>query len=60
MVVAGVAFAVNLLIHLLVFRAGWTIRVYVDNVQVRKLRYRSKKQALADLDNQRTLAGDLL
>jgi hypothetical protein len=58
-----VAFLANVLTHLLVFRAGWTIDVWVivdDEVRAsRKIRYRSKAAALADLDHQRELAADL-
>jgi hypothetical protein len=64
MVVVGViAFVANVLVNLLVFRGGWTIHVCVtvdDKVRAkRKVRYRRKAAALADLARQRELAADL-
>jgi hypothetical protein len=52
-------FLVSLLTHLLIFRAGWTIHVHAANGGYRKIRYRSKKKARADLENQRALAGTI-
>jgi hypothetical protein len=45
---------VNVFTHFVVFRGGWTIRVYAGEVSW-KTRYPSKKAALADLDRQREL-----
>ena len=52
---AVVAFLGNVLTHLLVFRGGWTLHI-VANERYSKVRYKSKAEALADMDRQRTLA----
>jgi hypothetical protein len=58
-VLLPVLFAVNCLVHLVFYRAGWTIDVHAANGGYRKIRYRSKKQATADLENQRELAATI-
>jgi hypothetical protein len=55
-VLLPVLYGVNFLVHLVFFRAGWTIHVHAANGGYRAIRYRSKKQATADLENQRKLA----
>jgi hypothetical protein len=44
------------LVHLLVLRTGWTLHVSVGDNFHRKIRYRTKSQAVADEPNQRALA----
>ncbi len=50
-----VAFLGNVLTHVFVFRCGWTLHIYA-NGRHRKVRYRRKADALADIDRQRALA----
>ncbi len=45
----------NVLTHVFVFRCGWTLHIYA-NGRHRKVRYRRKADALADIDRQRALA----
>lgn len=47
---------VGFLVHLLVFRGGWTMYVYVDDELARKVRYRRKSAAVADTERQKALA----
>jgi hypothetical protein len=42
--------------HLIAFRGGWTMYVFVDDQLARKIRYRSKSAAVADLERQKALA----
>lgn len=53
-------FAINWFTNLLVFRGGWTLHVIVRGAGLgrshRKVRYRTKAAAHADIDNQRQLA----
>ncbi|WP_410788750.1 hypothetical protein [Kribbella sp. C-35] len=46
----------NLLTHVLVFRCGWTLHVSAGDYYYKKVRYRSKAAAQADLERQRELA----
>ncbi|TWD82754.1 hypothetical protein FB561_3895 [Kribbella amoyensis] len=48
------AWLLNWLTHLIVFRGGWTIRVYRSGSG--KTRYRRKTTALADVERQMRLA----
>lgn len=48
--------AVGFLVHLIVFRGGWTMYVYVDDQLASKIRYRRKSAAIADTDRQKALA----
>jgi hypothetical protein len=60
LVILPVLWLVNWLTHLIAFRGGWTVRVYAADSNsikpVRKSRYRSKVDALADVDRQIRLA----
>lgn len=51
---------VNWMTNLLLFRGGWTLHIIVRGAGIgrshRKVRYRTKAAAQADIDNQRRLA----
>ncbi|HWD78265.1 MAG TPA: hypothetical protein VG497_05280 [Kribbella sp.] len=49
----------NLLTHLLVFRRGWTLHIRAGDHYFAKVRYRSKADALADLERQKALAAEM-
>jgi hypothetical protein len=53
-----IAWLANVLTHVLVFGCGWTLHVYA-NENHRKVRYRRKADALADIDRQRALAAEI-
>ncbi|MFF1820851.1 hypothetical protein ACFVWG_26330 [Kribbella sp. NPDC058245] len=51
----SVAWSVNLVVHLVVFWGGWTLWVREagdEGELIRKVRYRRKRQALADAERQ--------
>jgi hypothetical protein len=54
LVILPVLVLINWLINLICFRGGWTIRVYAAGSKsprpIRKVRYRDKGEALADVD----------
>jgi hypothetical protein len=54
LMIAGLV--VGFLVHLIVFRGGWTMYVYVDDQMASKIRYRSKSAAVADTERQKALA----
>jgi len=55
-VVLPLALLSNLLTHLFVFRCGWTLHVSAGDYYYKKVRYRSKAAAQADIERQRELA----
>lgn len=56
LILVPLTFLGNVLTHLLVFRCGWTLHVSAGDYYYKKVRYRSKGAAEADMERQREVA----
>lgn len=57
LIATALLWAVNLLVHVFVFHGGWTLYIYNRTYlrPIRKVRYRTRAAALADVGNQLAL-----